>query len=76
MRFKCWAMKPSAIIAHEVLRIVRENVTIDWTVKASIHANLRRLVKRVLRHYRYPTNKQATQTVIQQAELLTREWVI
>ena len=67
-----------AIIAREVLRIVRENVTIDWTVKESIRANLRRLVKRVLRHYGYPPDKreQATQTVIQQAELLAGEWVI
>ena len=36
-----------AIIAREVLRIVRENATIDWTVRENVRANLRRLVKRV-----------------------------
>ena len=65
-----------AIIAREVLRIVRENATIDWTVKESVRANLRRLVKRVLRHYGYPPDMQeiAMQTVLQQAELMAGEW--
>jgi type I restriction enzyme R subunit len=65
-----------AIIAREVLRIVRENATIDWTVRENVRANLRRLVKRVLRKYGYPPDKQeiATQTVIEQAELLARDW--
>lgn len=65
-----------AIIAREVLRIVRENATIDWTVKDSVRANLRRLVKRVLRKYGYPPDMQevATQTVLQQAELMAGEW--
>jgi len=65
-----------AIIAREVLRIVRENAKIDWTVKESIRANLRRLVKRVLRKYGYPPDKQeiATQTVLEQAELMAGEW--
>ena len=66
-----------AIIAREVLRIVRENATIDWTVRENVRANLRRLVKRVLRKYGYPPDKQeiATQTVIQQAELMAGEWI-
>ncbi len=65
-----------AIIAREVLRIVRENATIDWTVRENVRANLRRLVKRILRKYGYPPDKQeiATQTVIQQAELMAGEW--
>jgi type I restriction enzyme R subunit len=65
-----------AIIAREVLRIVRDNATIDWTVKESVRANLRRLVKRVLRKYGYPPDMQeiATQTVLQQAELMAGEW--
>jgi type I restriction enzyme R subunit len=66
-----------AIIAREVLRIVRENATIDWTVRENVRANLRRLVKRILRKYGYPPDKQeiATQTVIEQAELMAGEWV-
>jgi type I restriction enzyme R subunit len=47
-------------------------VTIDWTVKESVRAKLRVIVKRILRKYGYPPDKQeaATNTVLQQAELL------
>jgi len=63
-------------IARELVQAVRNNVTIDWTVKESVRANLRVMVKRVLRKYGYPPDKQekATQTVLQQAELLGRDW--
>ncbi|QLE60048.1 DUF3387 domain-containing protein (plasmid) [Nostoc sp. TCL26-01] len=52
------------------------NVTNDCTVKESVKANLRRLVKRLLRKYGYPPEKQekATVKVLQQAELLCRDW--
>jgi type I restriction enzyme R subunit len=52
-------------------------VTIDWTVKESVRAKLRTLVKRILRKYGYPPDKQerATRTVLEQAELLSKEWV-
>jgi type I restriction enzyme, R subunit len=65
-----------SIIAREVLNVVRNNVKIDWTVKESVRANLRRLVRRVLRQYGYPPDmqEQATQTVLEQAELLARDW--
>jgi type I restriction enzyme R subunit len=65
------------IIAREVLKTVRENVTIDWTVKESVRANLRRMVKRVLRRYGYPPDLQekATLTVLEQAELIAADWV-
>jgi type I restriction enzyme, R subunit len=65
-----------SIIAREVLKVVRNNVKIDWTVKESVRANLRRLVRRVLRQHGYPPDMQekATQTVLQQAELLARDW--
>jgi len=61
-----------SIIAREVLNIVRENTTIDWNLKESVRANLRRLVKRVLRKHGYPPDLQeaATQLVLEQAELL------
>jgi type I restriction enzyme, R subunit len=64
------------IIAREVLQTVRKNVTIDWTVKESVRANLRRMVKRVLRQYGYPPDlqEQATRTVLEQAELLAKDW--
>ncbi|MCJ7585639.1 MAG: DUF3387 domain-containing protein [Anaerolineales bacterium] len=78
-RFKAlckYSAKAIAIIAREMLRIVRENATIDSTVRESVRPNLRRLVKRLLRKYGYPPDKQeiATQTVIQQAELMAKDW--
>ncbi|MFO7170982.1 MAG: HsdR family type I site-specific deoxyribonuclease, partial [Chloroflexota bacterium] len=63
-------------IARELVTTVRRNVTIDWTVKESVRAKLRTLVKRVLRRYGYPPDKRerATQTVLAQAELLAQAW--
>jgi type I restriction enzyme R subunit len=63
-------------IAQELVKTIRENVTIDWTAKASVRAKLRIMVKRVLRKFGYPPDKQekATQTVLQQAELLCADW--
>jgi type I restriction enzyme R subunit len=63
-------------IARELVETVHRNVTIDWTVKESVRAKLRAMVKRILRKYGYPPDKQekATQTVLEQAELLCRDW--
>ena len=63
-------------IARELVESVRRNVTIDWTVKESVRAKLRVLVKRILKKYGYPPDKQAqaTETVLQQAELLCVDW--
>ena len=63
-------------IAQELLKTIRENVTIDWAVKESARAKLRVIVKRILRKHGYPPDLQekATQTVLQQAELLCSEW--
>ena len=65
-------------IARELVEKVKKNATIDWTVKESVRAKLRVLVKRILRQYGYPPDKQekATQTIIEQAELLSREWAV
>ena len=54
---------------------VRKNVTIDWTVRENVRAQLRVIVKRILRKYGYPPDMQekATQTVLQQAEVLCGE---
>jgi type I restriction enzyme R subunit len=63
-------------IARELVRLVRQNATIDWTVKESTRAALRAMVRRLLRRYRYPPEKQekATKTVLEQAELFSGEW--
>jgi type I restriction enzyme R subunit len=60
------------LIAREVAKSIRANVSIDWTIKESIRAKLRTAVKRVLRKYGYPPDKQesASDLVLQQAELL------
>jgi type I restriction enzyme R subunit len=66
------------IIARELVATVRANVTIDWTVRENVRAQLRVLVKRILRKYGYPPDKQekATQTVLEQAELLSAQWAV
>ena len=63
-------------IARELVENVKKNATIDWTVKESVRAKLRVIVKRILRKYGYPPDKQemATSTVLQQAELLSDLW--
>ena len=63
------------LIARELVETVRRNVTIDWTVKEGVRARLRTVVKRILRKHGYPPDKQeqATQTVLEQAELLGLE---
>ncbi|MBX3146265.1 MAG: type I restriction endonuclease subunit R [Gemmatimonadales bacterium] len=63
-------------IARELVETVRKNVTIDWTLRENVRAQLRVLVKRILRKYGYPPDLQekATQTVLEQAALLSAEW--
>lgn len=57
-------------IARELVDTVRKNVTIDWTMRENVQAQLRVLVKRTLRKHGYPQDKQekATRTVLEQAE--------
>jgi type I restriction enzyme R subunit len=63
-------------IARELVATVRQNTTIDWTVRENVRAHLRVLVKRILRKYGYPPDKQekATFTVLEQAEVLSANW--
>jgi type I restriction enzyme R subunit len=63
-------------IARELVATVRKNVTIDWTLRENVRAQLRVLVRRILRKYGYPPDKQetATQTVLEQAALLSEAW--
>lgn len=63
-------------IARELVATVRKNVTIDWTLRENVRAQMRVLVRRILRKYGYPPDKQekATQTVLEQAELLSAAW--
>ncbi len=63
-------------IAKQLVETVRKNVSIDWTVRETVRARLRLYVKRILRERGYPPSGQdaATQTVLQQAELLCAGW--
>ncbi len=66
------------MIAQELVRAVRNNATIDWTLRENVRAKMRVIVRRILRRYGYPPDKQekATQTVLEQAEVLCREWAV
>jgi type I restriction enzyme R subunit len=63
-------------IAQELVEAVRRSVTIDWTVRESARASIRVIVRRILRRYGYPPDKQeqATLLVLEQAEVLCRDW--
>jgi len=63
-------------ITRELVDMVRRNVTVDWALKESARANLRRLVKRLLRKHGYPSEKQAeaVQLVLAQAEAWSDRW--
>ena len=68
--------KVLADIAHDLVEAIRASVSIDWTQKEAVRADMRRKVKRLLRHHGYPPDKQAValQTVIEQAETVCRDW--
>ncbi|WP_373530934.1 type I restriction endonuclease subunit R [Vampirovibrio sp.] len=62
-------------IAKELVATVKKNTSIDWTKKESVRAKLRVMVRRILRKYQYPPDKQesAIKTVMEQAEALTEQ---
>ena len=64
-----------AVIATELVKMIRRNVTLDWAVKQSARARIRVMVKRILKRYGYPPDLQdkAVVTVLEQAELLSAE---
>jgi type I restriction enzyme R subunit len=62
-------------IAHELADTVRKNVTIDWTVRENVRAQLRAPVKRILRSKgTRRTSEKASRTVLEQAEVLPETW--
>lgn len=64
------------IIAQELVQAVQGSVTIDWTVRENVRAQMRVIIKRILRRYGYPPDKQAraTELVLEQAEVLCNDW--
>jgi type I restriction enzyme R subunit len=65
-------------IARELVKTVKGKVTIDWTLRENVRAELRVAVKRILRKYGYPPDlqAQATDTVVEQAETLSEGWAL
>ncbi len=63
-------------MARELVDMLRKNTSIDWTIKESVQAKLRIYIKRLLVKYKYPPDKQegATKIVLEQAELLAKDW--
>ncbi len=59
-------------IARELVDTVRNNTSIDWTVREAVQAKMRIAVKRILRKHGYPPDMElkATETVIEQAKLM------
>ncbi len=59
-------------IAQELVKSVRENLTIDWNLRASVRASIRLRIKKILRKHKYPpdSSESATEQVLEQAELL------
>jgi len=64
-------------IAIEIAEKVRQNATIDWTIRESARARLMIVVKRTLRKYGYPPDMQqkALDTVLKQAEMIADYYV-
>lgn len=64
------------LLAQELVDRVRQSVTIDWQVRENARAQIRVLVKRVLRKYGYPPDmeQRATELVLEQTEALCKEW--
>jgi len=63
-------------LAQELLQKVKQSVTIDWNLRENARAQIRVMVKRILRKFGYPPDmeKKATELVLEQAELLCRDW--
>ena len=63
-------------IALELTEVIRRNVTVDWTLRESVQAKLRVMVKKILGKYGYPPDKQkrATETVLEQAKNIAKDW--
>jgi len=65
-------------IARELTELVRKNTSIDWTLREAVQAKLRVMIKRLLRKYGYPPDKQkmATDLVLEQAKLFAEDWSV
>ena len=60
-------------MTRELTEMLRKNRTIDWQKKETARAGMRKMVKRLLKKYKYPPEKYdiAIETVISQCEMWT-----
>ncbi len=63
-------------IAHELTENLRQNLSVDWSERESVRAKLRLMVKRILRKYKYPPDRQdgAVELVLEQAKVMGESW--
>lgn len=63
-------------IAMELVKAIKSNITIDWTLRESVQAKMRVDVKKILRQFGYPPDKEklAVKTVLEQATRVCEEW--
>lgn len=63
-------------IAQELTNSLPENLTVDWSERESVQAQLRLMVRRILRKYKYPPDQaeEAVKLVLEQAQALGVEW--
>lgn len=63
-------------IARELTELVKKNTSIDWTIRSNVQAKLKVMIKRLLRKYGYPPDKEkiATYMVLEQAKSFAHQW--
>ncbi|RPE85875.1 type I restriction enzyme R subunit [Vespertiliibacter pulmonis] len=63
-------------IASDLVKQLRDSVTVDWQIRESARARIRILIRRILQKYKYPLDKapEAVELVLEQAEILSNEW--
>jgi len=64
------------IIAQELVTAMRKNTSVDWTIRESVRARIRVVVKKILKTHGFPPDLQdsAVKLVLEQAETLCRDW--
>ena len=64
-------------IARVLVEKVKGSTSIDWTIRESVRAKLKVIVRRTLRKYGYPPDKQkmAVDRILRQSELFAEDWV-
>jgi len=65
-------------IAHEPTENLLQNLSVNWSERESVRAKLRLVVKRILRKYKYPPDRQdgAVELVLQQAQVMGESWAV